>query len=65
MINCDRIDVFEGIEVNKTSELKESDIWYHRYLSFNRMYDLVMMSINFSYIVSLKLKVLIIAVLLV
>ena len=43
MINYDRIDVSEGTDVNKTSELKECDIWYHRYLSFNRMYAIEVM----------------------
>ena len=43
MINYDRIDVFEGIDVNKTSELKGCDIWYHQYLSFNRIYAIEVM----------------------
>ena len=38
MIYCDRIEVFEGIDLNKTSESKECDIcryWYFLYKVFN------------------------------
>ena len=31
MIYYDRINVSEGIDVNKTSESKECDIWHHWY----------------------------------
>ena len=70
----DRIDVSEGIDVNKTSASKECDIcyyWYFLSYSFkfqpnvcNRCHDLLMMFMNFSDIAFLKIKVLIIAVLL-
>ena len=29
MLHYDRIDVFEGIDANKTSALKECDIYYY------------------------------------
>ena len=54
----DRIGVFEGINVNKTSASKECDICHYWYLfsySFrfqpnvcNRCHDLLMMSVNLS-----------------
>ena len=31
MISYDRIEVSEGIEVNKTSDLKECDVCHHQY----------------------------------
>ena len=42
MLYYDRIDISEGIDVNKTSESKESDICHYWYfyikaLSFNQM----------------------------
>ena len=42
MLYYDRIEVFEGIDVNKTSKLKECDICYYWYflnksLNFNQM----------------------------
>ena len=43
-----RIDVSEGIDVNKTSASKECDVshfWYFLNYSFN---DLLMMSVNLS-----------------
>ena len=58
MLNFDRIDVSEGIGVNKTGTSKECDIchyWYFLNYSFtfqpnvcNRCYDLLMKSINLS-----------------
>ena len=73
MLYFDRIDVSEGIDVNKCAS-KESDIchyWYFLNYSFmfqpnvsNRCHDLLMMSINLSDIAILTLKVLIITVLL-
>ena len=58
MIYCDRIDVSEVIDVNKTSALKECDVWHYWYFfnfSFefqlnvcNRFHDLLMMSVNLS-----------------
>ena len=76
MLYYDRIDVSEGIDVNKTSASKECDIchyWYFLNYSFkfqpnvcNRCHDLLMMSMNLSDIAILNIKsaVLIIAVLL-
>ena len=56
MLCYDRIDVSEGIDVNKTSELKECDIchcWYFLNKRFkfqpnvcNRCHDLLMMPMN-------------------
>ena len=53
-----RTDVSEGIDVNKASSLKESDIyhyWYFRNYSFkfqpnvcDRYHDLLMVSINLA-----------------
>ena len=57
-IYYDRIDVSEGIDVNKSSALKKCDIFHYWYLlnySFkfqpnvcNRCHSLLMMSVNFS-----------------
>ena len=79
MLYFDRIDVSEGIDVNKISASKECDIyhyWYFLHYSFkfqpnvcNRCHDLLLMSMNLSNIAILlfyiALKVLTIAVLLV
>ena len=56
MLHYDRIDVSEGIDVNKTNASKECGIchyWYFLNYSFkfqpnvcNRCHDLLMMSIN-------------------
>ena len=58
MLYFDRIGVSEGIDVNKTSESNESDIyhyWYFLNKNFkfqqnvcNRCHDLIMMSMNLS-----------------
>ena len=58
MLYFDRTDVSEGINVNKTSELKECDIclyWYFLNKSFkfqpiicNGCHDLLRMSMNLS-----------------
>ena len=60
MLYFDRIDVFEGIDVNKTSASKECDIchyWYFLNYSFNKFsHDLLMMSINLSDIAILNIK---------
>ena len=66
MLYYDRIDVSEGIDVNKTSASKECDIghyWYFLNFSFklqpnfcNRCHDLLMMSINLSDIAILNIK---------
>ena len=64
MIYYDRIDVSEGIDVNKTSASKKGDVchyWYFiKYSSKfqanvgNRCHDLLMMSANLSDIAILK-----------
>ena len=66
MLYYDRIDVSEGIDVNKTSASKECDIchyWYFLNYSFkfqpnvcNRCHDLLMMSLNLSDIAILNIK---------
>ena len=66
MLYYDRIDVSEGIDVNKTSASKECDIchyWYFLNYSFkfqpnvcNRCHDLLMMSINLRKIAILSIE---------
>ena len=66
MLYYDRIDVSEGIYINKTSASKECDICHYRYFlnySFkfqpnvcNRCRDLLMISINLSDIAILNMK---------
>ena len=66
MLYFDRIDVSEGIDINKTSASKDCDIyhyWYFLCYSFKfqpnvckRCHDLLMMSINLSDIVILNIK---------
>ena len=66
MLYYDRIDVSEGIDLNKTSASKECDIypyWYFLNHSFkfepnvcNRCHDLLMMSVNLSNISVLNIK---------
>ena len=66
MLYYDRIDVSEGIDVNKTSASKECDIChYWCFLNYdfrfqpnvcNRCHDLLIMSINLSDIVILSIK---------
>ena len=66
MIYYDRIDIPEGIDVNKASELKEWDIFYCRYFLnkgfkfqsnvSNGCHDLLMMSMNLSKIAILNVK---------
>ena len=66
MIYFDRIDVSEGINVNKTSASKECDVchyWYFLNYSFkfqpnvcNRCHDLLIMSRNLSDIAILNIK---------
>ena len=67
MLYYNRIDVFKRINVNKTSESKECDIchyWYFLDKGFkfqpngcNRCHDLLIMSMDFSDIAILKLKI--------
>ena len=64
MLYCDRIDVFERIDFNKTSASKECDIchyWYFLHKSFqfqpnvyNRCHDLLISSMNLSNIAVLN-----------
>ena len=66
MLYFDRIDVSEGIDVNKTSASKECDIchyWYFLNYSFkfqpnvcNRCHDLLIMSMKLSGIATLNIK---------
>ena len=66
MLYYDRIDVCEGIDVNKTSASRERDVchyWCFLNYSFkfqpnicNRCYDLLMMSINLTVIAILTIK---------
>ena len=66
MLYYDRIDVSEGIDVNKTSASKECDVchyWYFLNFSFkfqpnvcNRCHHLLMMSVNLSDIAILNTK---------
>ena len=46
MLEYDKIDVSEGIDVNKTNESKECDIWHYCYLkvlSLNHIFAMVVM----------------------
>ena len=66
MLYYDRIDIFEGIDVDKTSASKEFGVchyWYFLNYSSkfqpnvcNRCHDLLMMSINLSDIAVLNIK---------
>ena len=66
MLYYDRIDVSEGIDVNKTSASKECDIchyWYFLNYSFkfqpnvcNRCHELLIMSLNLRCISVLNIK---------
>ena len=70
MLYYDRIDVSEGIDVNKTSTSKECDVCHYRYfvnLSFkfqpnawNIYHGLLMMSVNISGITILKIMIIIV-----
>ena len=66
MLYYDKIDISEGIDVDKTSELKECDIchyWYYLNKGFkfqpnvcNRCHDLLMMYLNLSDVAILNIK---------
>ena len=66
MLYCHRVDLSEGINVNKTSASKECDICYYwHFLNYsskfepnvcNRGHDLLMMSVNLSNIAVLIIK---------
>ena len=64
MLHYNRIEVYEGIDVNKTSASKEHDVchdWYFLNYSFkfqpnlcNKCHDLLMMSTNFIAILNIE-----------
>ena len=66
MLYYGRLDVSEGIDINKTTATKECDFfnyWYFLNWSFtfqpnicNNCYDLLMMSVNLSGIAILNIK---------
>ena len=66
MLYYDRIDISEGIDINKTSGSKECDVFHYSYFlnySFkfqqnvcNRCHDLLMMSVSLSNITILNIK---------
>ena len=66
MLHTNRIDVSEGIDINKTSASKESDICHYLYFlnkgfmfqpyACKRCHYLFMMSMNLSNIAFLKIK---------
>ena len=66
MLYYDRIDVSEGVDVNKTSASKECDVCHYCYFLnysfkfqlyvYNRCHDLLMMSVNLSDIAILNIK---------
>ena len=66
MLYFDRIDISEGIHVNKTSASKECDIcWYWYFLNYsfnfkpivcNSCHDLLMISMNLSDIAVLNIN---------
>ena len=66
MLSYDRIDVSEGVDINKTSASKECDIyhcWYFFNKGFkfqtyvcNRCHDLSRMSIDLNDIIILRIK---------
>ena len=58
MLECDRIDISEGIDINKTNLSKECDIcyyWYFKYIGFkyekylcNGSHDLLQKAMSFN-----------------
>ena len=66
MLYCDRIDISEGIDINKASPSKEYDICHYWYFlnnrfkfqtyACNRCHDLLMMYMKLSNIAILKIK---------
>ena len=66
MLKCERIDISEGIDVNKTNLLKESDIyhyWYFKHIGFkleqylcNGYHDLMEKAISFNNIALVYIK---------
>ena len=66
MLYFDRIDLSEGVDINKTSASKKCDICHYWYLLsfsfklqpnvYNRCHDLLMTSMNLSNIAILNIK---------
>ena len=66
MLECDRIDISEGIDLNKTSASKKCDIchyWYFKDIGFNYepypcngYHDLMQKAMNFDNIAILYVK---------
>ena len=65
MLSYDRIDVFQGTDLNETSESKECDICHYYFVDkgfkfqpnvCNRCHDLLMMSVNLSDIAILSIE---------
>ena len=65
MLYFDRIDISEGIDINKTSASKECDICYYWYFLegfkfqahfCNRCHDVLMMTVNLSDIAILNIN---------
>ena len=66
MLECDRIDISEGIDINKTSASKECDIchrWYFLYKNFNyepylcnECHGLMQKAMNFNDVVIVSIK---------
>ena len=66
MLQCEKIDVWEGIDVNKTSALKECELchyWFFKDVGFkfeeyvcNRCHDLLTMAHSFKNIAILSEK---------
>ena len=58
MLYYDRIEVSEGLNVNKTSESKECDFCHYWYFLNKglKCHDLLMISVNLSDIVILNVK---------
>ena len=67
MLSYDRIDICEGIDINKTSVLKKCNICHYWNILekrfkfqqhvFNRYHDILMMSINLNYIGILSINI--------
>ena len=66
MLECDRIDISEGIDVNKTSASKECDIchyWYFKDIGFkyepylcNSCHDLMQKAMSFNDVAIIYVK---------
>ena len=66
MLEYDRIDISEGIDINKTNALKEYDIchyWYFKNIGFkyelylcNRCHDLMQKAMSFNDVAIVSVK---------